>query len=60
MGLRSEIGDPGVKKPCFIQFDPFSFRITETQDVRFDMKDVECQWWKSGITFDFIQLKKLD
>lgn len=34
-------------------------RLTETQDVTFDLQDVECPWWKSGVVFDFIELRRI-
>jgi hypothetical protein len=34
------------------------FTLLETQDVVFDMQDIECGFWKQGIIFDFIELRK--
>ena len=40
------------------------FRVTSsdlhnnTMDVTFEMKDIECPWWKSGLALDFVQLEK--
>jgi len=35
-----------------------SFRMEEEGEVLLEMKDVECPWWKSGILFDFVELRK--
>jgi len=29
-------------------------------DIEFELKDTECGWWKGGLIFDFIQLRKID
>ena len=40
------------------------FRVTSsdlhnnTMDVTFEMKDIDCPWWKSGLALDFVQLEK--
>lgn len=40
-----------------IQLPPV--RISGAEAVNVAMKDIECPWWKSGIRFDFVQLKKI-
>ena len=34
------------------------FTVSTRGSVHFQMKDVECPWWKSGLWFDFIQLTR--
>jgi len=29
-------------------------------EVWFELKDTECPWWKSGLIFDFVEIRKLD
>jgi len=35
------------------------FMLTQPGSVSFELRDVECGWWKGGLSFDFIQLTKL-
>ena len=37
-----------------------SFTTTTTGSVTLALKDTECPWWKGGIAFDFLELRKLD
>ena len=34
------------------------FVMSTTGDVRFHYRDVICDWWKEGLSFDYIQLSK--
>ena len=29
-------------------------------NIAFSFHDTECPWWKGGIVFDFIELKKIE
>ena len=29
-------------------------------NIAFNFRDTECPWWKGGIVFDFIELKKIE
>ena len=29
-------------------------------NIAFNFRDTECHWWKGGILFDFIELKKIE
>lgn len=35
-------------------------RLHRKGDIWFELKDTECGWWKGGLIFDFIQLRKID
>jgi hypothetical protein len=46
--------------PSWIRVTLPEFTLRAAQDVVFDMQDVECQFWKRGILFDFIELRRCD
>ena len=37
---------------------PVATRETEG-NIAFSFRDTECPWWKGGVLFDFIELKKM-
>ena len=52
-----EVVRPGERRDWFmVTLDPVT--LTEAGDLVFQMKDVDCPWWKSGLSFDFLQLTR--
>jgi len=33
--------------------------VEKEGDISFELKDVECPWWKADLLFDFIELRRL-
>jgi len=58
-GLMIQLVDEADAKDKWIEVTVPAFRVEEKSEVVFEMKDIECPWWKSGIHFDFVQLKRI-
>jgi hypothetical protein len=54
-GWPSDVDDI---EPPWIRIILPEFTLRERQDVVFQLEDVECLFWKRGIFFDFIELRK--
>jgi len=35
------------------------FDVQENGSVQFELQDIQCPWWKRGLYFDFLELRKL-
>jgi len=57
-GLTVEVVDVADARENWIAIRLPEFRLSLMGDVVFEMKDIECGWWKSGLVIDFIQIKK--
>ena len=44
--------------PVWISVTLPQFMLTTAGDVRFHFRDVICDWWKEGVSFDYIQLSQ--
>ena len=58
-GLRVEAEVVGGQTTGWLKVSLPSFTMLTTGKVAFEFKDVECPFWKGGISFDFIELKRL-
>ena len=44
----------------FLRLEPFTLEATAAPvDLCFEFRDSDNPWWKSGVMWDFIQLRKL-
>ena len=50
---------PSGQKSNWISVIFDEFLVARSGEVHFEMKDVVCPWWKSGLSFDFIELREI-
>ncbi|XP_023329958.1 uncharacterized protein LOC111702483 [Eurytemora carolleeae] len=58
-GLKLDIVDDRVVEEKWIRLTTPQFRMEKKGTVKFEFKDIENGWWKRGILFDFMELKKI-
>ena len=54
-----ELGDHGFDKNSWIRVEMPEILVVEEGNVSFELKDVQCPWWKSDILIDIIELRNL-
>jgi len=57
-GLRVEVVDKSEADERWIAIRLPEFRVHDRMDVTFEMKDIECKWWKSDLALDFVEIKR--
>jgi len=54
-----KIGDYGFDKNSWIRVEMPQVHVVTEGSVSFELKDVQCPWWKSDVIIDFIELRSL-
>jgi len=58
-GLRVEWEEVQGELTGWVRVEMPEMVVEKEGDISFELKDVECPWWKADLLFDFIELRRL-